>query len=85
MRLPSFSSTMSDDDNDDDDYGGSWVVDGAGGGGGGISYVKSNKSKPMSGNDTQHVLKRLKQYTQAKHTKDHNIYDAVSAPLHKIS
>ena len=43
---------MNDDDDDDkNDDDGDWVGAGCGGGVGDISYVKSNKSIPMSNND----------------------------------
>ena len=52
---------MRNDDDDVNDGGGDWIGDGGGCGDGGTSYIKSNKSKPMSDNDTHQVLKRLEQ------------------------
>ena len=51
---------MSDDDDDDEnDDDGDWVGDGDGGRDSGTSYIKTNKFKPMSNNNTQRVLKQL--------------------------
>ena len=50
---------MSDDNTDENDDNDDLVGDGGGDRGGGNSYIKTNKFKPMSNNDTQHVRQQI--------------------------